>query len=181
MTQQGSIGWRLRQGKSADSRGAERFVTEALATAIQAGCTGVRVLRANSQFYNAGVVAACRRARAHFSISTGMNPTIKRAIAATPDTAWKPIRHPRAVVDPDTGELISDAEVAEIPVYTAFTGRKKDQQVTARLIVRRVRDLAKPATVGDRGSCSRSGGTTRSSPTAPSRCSRPSASTATTP
>ena len=54
---------RLRQGKSADSRGAERFVTETLATAAEAGCTGIRVLRADSQFYNADVVAACRRAR----------------------------------------------------------------------------------------------------------------------
>ncbi|MEU3343214.1 hypothetical protein [Streptomyces sp. NPDC006668] len=53
--------------------------------------------------------------------------------------------------DPDTGELIFDAEVAEIPAYTAFAGRKKSEQVTARLIVRRVRDLAKPATVGKQG------------------------------
>ena len=142
---------RLRQGKSADSRGAKRFVTEALATAAEAGCTGIRVLRADSQFYNADVVAACRRADTHFSITTGMNPSIKRAIAAIPESAWTPIRYPRAVVDPDTGELISDAEVAEIPAYTAFTGRRKAEQVTARLIVRRVRDLAKPATAGEQG------------------------------
>ncbi|MFF3159655.1 IS1380 family transposase, partial [Streptomyces sp. NPDC057910] len=42
-----------------------------------------------------------------------------------------------AFVDPDTGEMVSDAEVAEIE-YTAFTGRKKREQVTARPIVRRV-------------------------------------------
>ncbi|MFG2586589.1 transposase, partial [Streptomyces malaysiensis] len=65
---------RLRQGKSADSRGAKRFVTEALATAVEAGCTGIRVLRADSQFYNADVVAACRRASTHFSITTGNEP-----------------------------------------------------------------------------------------------------------
>jgi hypothetical protein len=142
---------RLRRGKSADSRGAERFVTEALATATEAGCTGVRVLRADSQFYNADVVAACRRASTCFSVTAGMNPSITRAIAAIDEDAWTPIRYPRAVVDPDTGELISDAQVAEIPAYTAFTGRPKAQQVTARLIVRRVRDLAKPATVGEQG------------------------------
>lgn len=142
---------RLRQGKSADARGAERFVTEALATAAEASCTGIRVLRADSQFYNADVVAACRRAGTHFSITTGMNPSIKRAITAIPESAWTPIRYPRAVVDPDTGELISDAEVAETPAYTAFTGRTKAEQVTARLIVRRVRDLAKPAIVGEQG------------------------------
>ncbi len=142
---------RLRRGKAADARGAQRFVTEALASAVGAGCTGIRVLRADSQFYNADVVAACHRASTHFSITTGMNPSIKRAIATIPDHAWRPIRYPRAVVDPDTGELISDAEVAETSAYTAFTGRKKAEQITARLIVRRVRDLAKPPTIGEQG------------------------------
>jgi hypothetical protein len=144
-------GVRLRRGKAADSRGAQRFVTEALATSDQAGCTGIRVLRADSQFYNADVVAACRRSGACFSITTGMNPSIKRAIAAIGDDAWQQIRYPTGVVDPDTGELIYDAEVAEISAYTAFTGRRKSEQVTARLIVRRVRDLAKPATEGEQG------------------------------
>jgi hypothetical protein len=142
---------RLRRGKSADARGAERFVTQALATAMQAGCVGTRILRADSQFYNADVVAACRRAGARFSITTGMNPSIKRAIAAIPETAWRQIRYPTGVLDPDTGEMIYDAQVAEVVAYTAFTGRPKAEQITARLIVRRVRDLAKPATVGEQG------------------------------
>lgn len=142
---------RLRQGRSADSRGAKRFVTETLATSTQIGCTGTRVLRADSQFYNADVVAACRRADTHFSITTGANPSIKRAIATIGEHKWRQIRYPTGVVDPDTGELIYDAEVAEIPAYTAFTGRRKSEQVTARLIVRRVRDLAKPATRGEQG------------------------------
>ncbi|MER7795076.1 hypothetical protein [Streptomyces sp. NPDC097640] len=64
------------------------------------------------------MVAACRRAGTHFSIRMGMNPSIKRTSAAVPGHAWKPIRYPRAVLDPDTGELISDAEVAEIPACT---------------------------------------------------------------
>lgn len=50
------------------------------------------------------------------------------------------MRYPGAVCDPDTGALISDAQVAEVS-YTAFAGSK--HAVTARLIVRRVRDLAK--------------------------------------
>ena len=44
---------------------------------------------------------------------------------------------PGAVRDPDTGDWISDAEVAEIS-YTAFAST--DTPVTARLIVRRVKD-----------------------------------------
>jgi hypothetical protein len=47
------------------------------------------------------------------------NAAIKRAIAAIDADAWTPVRYPGAVVAPDTGEWISDAEVAEIP-YTAF-------------------------------------------------------------
>ncbi|MGW0962798.1 transposase [Streptomyces gelaticus] len=111
----------------------------------------MRILRADSQFYNAGVIAACHRAGAHFSITTGMNPSIKRAVHSIPDDAWQHINYPTAVPDPATSELISDAEVAEIPEYTAFASRKKAEQVTARLIVRRVRDLAKSATVGEQG------------------------------
>ncbi|MFB6710859.1 hypothetical protein [Streptomyces sp. NPDC056358] len=139
---------RIRPGKAADSRGAPKFVAEALATAAEAGCTGTRILRADSQFYNAGAIAACRRAGAHFSITTGMNPSIKRAVHSIPEDAWQHITYPTAVPDPETGELISDAEVAEIPQYTAFAGRGKAERVTARLIVRRVRDLAKPAVMG---------------------------------
>lgn len=51
------------------------------------------------------------------------------------------MHYPGAVHDPDTGELISDAEVAEIPEFTAFASTK--QPITARLIVRRVRDQAR--------------------------------------
>ncbi len=52
------------------------------------------------------------------------------------------MHYPGAVVDPDTGTLVSDAEVAEV-TYTAFTSTKTP--VTARLVVRRVRDRAKTA------------------------------------
>ena len=47
------------------------------------------------------------------------------------------MRYPGAVIDPDTGEWISDAEVAEIP-YTAFASTP--DAITARLVVRRVKD-----------------------------------------
>ena len=63
------------------------------------------------------------------------NRAIQRAIAAIPDTAWTPVRYPGAVHDSDTGEWISDAEVAEVP-YTAFAATK--DRITARLVVRRV-------------------------------------------
>lgn len=108
----------------------------------------MRILRADSQFYNAGVIAACRRAGASFSITTGMNPSIKWAVLSIPNDPWQKISYPKAVEDPDTGDLISDAET---PAYTAFASRKKSERVTARLIVRQARDLAKPAVVGEQG------------------------------
>jgi hypothetical protein len=49
------------------------------------------------------------------------------------------VHYPGAVTDPDTGQLISDAEVAEV-TFTAFASTSTP--VTARLIVRRVRDRA---------------------------------------
>lgn len=58
------------------------------------------------------------------------------AIGTIAEDGWTPIHYPDAVDDPETGELISDAEVAET-TYTAFTGRHR---TTARLVVRRVKD-----------------------------------------
>jgi hypothetical protein len=75
-----------------------------------------------------------------------MNSSVRAAIAAIGEDAWTPIRYPRAIWDDQLGCWVSDAEVAEIE-YTAFTS-KKNQQVTARLIVRRVRDQNKKAAQG---------------------------------
>jgi hypothetical protein len=49
------------------------------------------------------------------------------------------IEYPQAVWDHQLGCWVSDAEIAET-TYTAFTSKKKALHVTARLIVRRVRD-----------------------------------------
>ena len=63
-----------------------------------------------------------------------------RAITTIADTAWTPIRYPNAIYDDDEQRWVSDAEVAETG-FTAFTGRRKAEHITARLIVRRVRRL----------------------------------------
>ena len=76
-----------------------------------------------------------------------MTPAVTSAIAAIDEKAWTPIRYPNAVFDDEEQRWISDAEVAEVP-FTAFTHRRKDEQVTARLIVRRVRRL-NPASAPD--------------------------------
>lgn len=116
------------------------MVTEAINTAREAGCTGEIIVRGDSAYGNSHVVAACRRAGARFSLVIIRSRAVDKAISRIPDDAWKPVKYPGAVVDPDTGQLISDAQVAEVP-FTAFTST--NAPVTARLIVRRVRDQAK--------------------------------------
>ena len=134
---------RLRGGNAASARGAAGFAAEAVNTARAAGCTGTIVVRMDSAYYAAKVIAAIRRAGALFSVTVPMDPKVKAAIAAIPEDAWTAIKYPRAIWDDQLRAWISDAEVAEAP-YTAFAS-KKGQAVTARLIVRRVRDLNKQA------------------------------------
>ena len=100
----------------------------------------------DSAYYAAKVIAAIRRAGARFSVTVPMDPKVKAAIAAIPEDAWTAIRYPRAIWDDQLRARVSDAEIAETQ-YTAFTSKKR-QAVTARLIVRRVRDLNKQAAAG---------------------------------
>nr|WP_202897422.1 IS1380 family transposase [Actinopolymorpha pittospori] len=132
-------GIRLRAGRAASGKGAASMVAEAIATARVAGASGQILMRGDSAYGNHAVVAACVKAGARFSVVLTKNPAVTAAIASIPDDAWTPVHYPGAVTDPDTGELISDAEVAETE-FTAFTSTK--HPVTARLIVRRVRDRA---------------------------------------
>jgi hypothetical protein len=137
---------RLRGGSANTARGAASFTAEAIGTARAAGCAGTIVARADSGLYCAAFTGACRRAGAYFSVTAKMDPAVKRAIAAIPEDAWTPIRYPRAIWDNQLRAWVSDAEVAEVP-YTAFAS-KKGQAITARLIVRRVRDLNRKAAEG---------------------------------
>jgi Transposase DDE domain group 1 len=134
---------RLRGGNAASARGAASLAARAIGTARDCGCTGTIVVRLDSAFYNAAVIGAVRRGGAFFSVTAPLNASIRAAIAAIPDDAWTAIKYPRAIWDDQLGAWISDAEVGETE-YTAFAS-KKGQAVTARLIVRRVRDLNKKA------------------------------------
>jgi hypothetical protein len=137
---------RLRGGSAASARGAASMITEAVSTARDSGCSGTLVVRMDSAFYGAPAVQAARQAGVYFSVTVRLDPKIRAAIAAISEDAWTPIRYPRAVFDDQLGRWVSDAEVAEVP-YTAFTARK-GQAITARLIVRRVKDLNKKAAPG---------------------------------
>jgi hypothetical protein len=137
---------RLRGGNAASARGAASLAVQAIGTARDCGCTGMIIVRMDSAYYNAGVIGAIRRQGARFSVTVPMNSSVRAAIAAIPEGAWTAIRYPEAIWDDQLDCWISDAEVAETQ-YTAFAS-KKGQAVTARLIVRRVRDQNKKAAQG---------------------------------
>lgn len=131
---------RLRRGATNSARGAAKLLADALATVRRCGATGLVIVRADSAYYGYEIVAAARRAGARFSVTARLTPSVIKAIASIDEQSWTPIRYPNAIYDEDEQRWISDAEVAEIE-FTAFTGRRKAQHVTARLIVRRVRRL----------------------------------------
>jgi hypothetical protein len=82
---------------------------------------------------------------ARFSVTARLTLTVVKAIASIDEQAWVTIRYPHAIWDEHEQRWVSVAEVAET-VLTAFTGRRRRDHVTARLIVRRVRRL-NPRTV----------------------------------
>lgn len=133
---------RLRQGKTGSPKGAARIVGDALATLRRTGVTaGARpLLRADSAFYGYATVGTAITAGADVSVTVRMDPAVKAAIATIPDDAWTMIEYTDSIRDETTGQLISKAEVAEVP-FTAFRSRKKAEQVAGRLVVRRIPDL----------------------------------------
>jgi hypothetical protein len=126
---------RLRRGAAASAHGAVRLVRDALTTARRAGVTGQVLVRADSAYYQHAFVTAVVKAGACFSVGARQDSAVRRAIANIDPDSWVRIEYPQAVLDPDTGELVSCAEVAEV-AYTAFTSHRTP--IVGRLIVRRV-------------------------------------------
>jgi len=129
---------RLRGGNAGSARAAASLVKQAIATARAAGVTGRVLVRGDSAFGSGPVVSACRKAGVNFSLTLQSNPKLQAAIDAIDEQAWTPVRYPGAVWDEQAQQWISNAEVAETR-YTAF--ETTTHKVTARLVVRRVREL----------------------------------------
>ena len=147
------VAQRLRKGSCGSPRGAARLVADALKTTTKLtdgnrGSDGGRPLvRADSAFYGQPMVAAAIRAGAEVSVTVRLDPKVKAAIATIPADAWTPIEYTDAVFDEQTQTWVSRAEVAEVG-FTAFTSRPKAEQVTGRLVVRRIPDLNPTADSG---------------------------------
>jgi hypothetical protein len=108
---------RLRKGSANTQKGMLRFTDELIARVHRAGATGVKLLRADSGFWNTKVFARLQKAGWQYSIGVTMNPAIHKAIEQIDKDAWQPIDYP------EEGE----AQIAE----TTYGGR--------RLVVRRTR------------------------------------------
>src|SRR5215216_7540727 len=131
---------RLRARRAGSAKGAPSMVTEAINTAKAAGADADAaniLVRGDCAYGNGKVIAAVVKAGARFSFTLAKNPAVNAAIATIPDEQYIPVRYPGAETDPDTGELISDAQVSEVE-FTAFAGTR--YQITGWLVVRRVLD-----------------------------------------
>ena len=113
---------RLRGGPANTTRGAAHFLAETVTRLRGAGAAGELTLRADSGFYNAKVVRACRKRGVRFSITMRLQKGLQARLAALPEEAWTPIPY-----------FMAGAAVAE--VASAPFGKKG---FPVRLIVRRV-------------------------------------------
>ena len=109
---------RLRKGQAASPRGAVRFVDELIARVARAGSSGVKLLRADSAFWNNKLMDRLQTAGWSYSIGITVQAPVAKAIAAIPESAWQPLED-----YPEEGE----AQIAE----TTLHGK--------RMIVRRTR------------------------------------------
>jgi hypothetical protein len=140
---------RLRAGNANSIRGVGALLGDALSTATRCGAgthgRGLVIVRADSGYYGQALVKVARRYRARFSVAARIDAAVAASISRIEEGAWTPIKYPNAIWNEADQQWDSAAEVAEIE-YTAFTNRRVDHGVTARLIVRRVK-RANPASV----------------------------------
>ena len=108
---------RLRKGSANTQKGMLRFTDELIARVKRADATGVKLLRADSGFWNTKVFKRLENAGWQYSIGVRMQKGIREAVEAINEEAWQTIEYP------EQGE----AQIAE----TTYGER--------RLIVRRTR------------------------------------------
>jgi hypothetical protein len=114
---------RLRKGSANTQKAILRFCDELIARVDRAGASGVKLLRADSGFWNTKVFQRLEKAGWQYSIGVRMIKTVRAAVATIDEDAWQSIDYP------DDGQ----AQIAE----TTYGAR--------RLIVRRTRLLGAQA------------------------------------
>jgi hypothetical protein len=87
---------RFRKGSANTGRGAQRFVREVVGRVRRAGASGPLTLRADSGFWSAKVIKACRDHHVAYSITVAAgHQAIRTAIARIDDNAWVTIDYTR--------------------------------------------------------------------------------------
>jgi hypothetical protein len=114
---------RLRRGSANTQRGMLRFTNELIARVERAGASGVKLLRADSGFWNTKVFQRLEKAGWQYSVGVRNIKQISAAVRAIDEGAWQSIPYPEA----------GEAQIAE----TLYGDR--------RLIVRRTRLLGPQA------------------------------------
>src|SRR3954465_5567745 len=114
---------RLRRGSANTQKGIKRFCEELIARVNRAGATGVKLLRADSGFWNTKVFERLECAGWEYSIGVRNIKQVRTAVHAIDEHAWTKIDSPEG----------GEAQIAE----TVYGGR--------RLIVRRTRLLGAQA------------------------------------
>src|SRR3954465_564219 len=114
---------RLRKGSANTQKGMLRFCDELIARVNRAGATGVKLLRADSGFWNTKVFERLECAGWQYSIGVRNIKQVRTAVPAIDEHAWTKIDYPEG----------GEAQIAE----TVYGGR--------RLIVRRTRLLGAQA------------------------------------
>ncbi len=118
---------RLRKGSAGSARGAVRFVDELVAVLRRAGASGPMTVRADSGFWSWKLIDRLNTHGISWSITVTRQPSIRQAIEAIPEDAWRDIAY----------TLGGRAQVAETTYVTTKKSRGKGRSV--RLIVRRTR------------------------------------------
>ena len=135
------VAQRLRKGTCGSPRGAQRLVGDAVKQARRLlGDARPVLVRMDSAYYGRDAAHAAITGGAAVSVTVRLDPAVKTAIATIDQDAWTTIKYPNAIFDEATGTWVSKAEVAEVP-YTAFTSKKKADQIIGRLVVRRIPDV----------------------------------------
>jgi len=82
---------RLRKGSANTQKGIVRFCDELIARVTRAGATGVKLLRADSGFWNTKVFERLEQAGWQYSIGVRMINTVRAAVEAIDEDAWQGI------------------------------------------------------------------------------------------
>jgi DDE family transposase len=128
----------LRGGNCDSRRGAVMMLREAIRLARRCGATGTIIVRADSAFFTGPIITAIRQQNAYFSIVARQDSAVKTSINGISEDAWHKVAYRHPITHPETGKLITHAEIAET-THTAFVNptRNPGRAVTARLLVRR--------------------------------------------